>query len=89
MGILQSGGALEQYTALREELGRAQAEVVGLRQRLETAEKIESTKADLDIRRAQLAKAVRDDIHERSDIIREAIVTFEELSASRMSRPEA
>jgi uncharacterized protein YydD (DUF2326 family) len=82
MGVLQSGGALEQYTALREELGRAQAEVSSLQQRLETAEKIESTKADLDIRRAQLVKAVRDDIHERRDIIRDTIVTFEELSAS-------
>ena len=30
MGILDSGGALEEYTALREELGRADAEVESL-----------------------------------------------------------
>lgn len=82
MGVLQSGGALEQYTALREELGRAEAEVETLRQRLDTAEMLESTKAELDTDRARLAQALRDDIHERSDTINQAILTFEELSQS-------
>jgi uncharacterized protein YydD (DUF2326 family) len=82
MGVLRSGGALEHYTSLREEAGRAEAEVEGLRQRLDTAERIESTKAELDIERANLTKALRDDIHERADIIREAILTFESLSQS-------
>lgn len=82
MTVLRSGGALEHYTSLREEAGRAEADVEGLRQRLETAERIESTKAELDIERANLTKALRDDIHERSDIIREAILAFEALSES-------
>ncbi len=82
MGLLRSGGALEHYTLLREEAGRAEAEVEGLRQRLETAERIETTKAELDIERANLTKALRDDIHERADIIREAILSFESLSES-------
>jgi uncharacterized protein YydD (DUF2326 family) len=82
MSVLSSGGALDHYTSLREEAGRAEAEVEGLRQRLETAERIESTKAELDIERAKLSKALRDDIHERSDIIREAILAFETLSES-------
>ena len=82
MSVLQSGGALEQYTALREELGRAEAEVETLRQRLETAEKLESTKAELDADRNRLAQALRDDIHERKDVLDEAILTFEELSES-------
>ena len=82
MGVLRSGGALEHYTSLREEAGRAEAEVEGLRQRLETAERIESTKAELDIERANLSKALRDDIHERADVIREAILAFEALSES-------
>jgi len=71
MTVLRSGGALEHYTSLREEAGRAEAEVESLRQRLETAERIESTKAELDIERANLSKALRDDIHERETIIRE------------------
>ncbi|MCA1301549.1 DUF2326 domain-containing protein [Nitratireductor aquimarinus] len=80
MGILQSGGALEQYTAMREELGRAEADVESLRQRLTTAETLESSKAELEIERARIAQALRDDVHEREDIVNEAIVTFEELS---------
>src|SRR5262249_12512433 len=79
MSILSSGGALEHYTNLREEVGRAEAEVEGLRQRLETAERIESTKAELDIERANLTKALRDDLHERADTLREAILAFETL----------
>jgi len=82
MSVLSSGGALEHYTNLREEAGRAEAEVEGLRQRLETAERIESTKAELDIERANLTKALRDDLHERREILREAILTFEALSES-------
>jgi uncharacterized protein YydD (DUF2326 family) len=82
MTILQSGGALEHYTSLREEAGRAEAEVETLRQRLETVERIETTKAELDIDRANLTKALRDDIHERDAIIREAILSFEALSES-------
>jgi uncharacterized protein YydD (DUF2326 family) len=80
MGVLRSGGALEHYTSLREEAGRTEAEVEGLRQRLETAERIESTKSELDIERANLSKALRDDIHERNEVIREAILAFEALS---------
>jgi uncharacterized protein YydD (DUF2326 family) len=82
MSILRSGGALEHYTSLREEAGRAEAEVESFRQRLEAAERIESTKAELDIERANLTKALRDDIHERDAIIREAILAFEGLSES-------
>ena len=82
MRVLSSGGALEHYTNLREEAGRAEAEVEGLRQRLETAERIESTKAELDIERANLTKALRDDLHERDAILREAILAFEALSES-------
>ena len=82
MDVLQSGGALEQYTAMREELGRAESEVETVRQRLETAAMLESTKADLNTERNRLSQALRDDIHERSDLLNEAIVFFEELSQS-------
>lgn len=80
MGILQTGGALEHYTSLSEEAARAEAESESLRQRLVTAERIESTKAELDIERARLFKALQDDHHERSDRIAEAVLIFEELS---------
>ena len=80
MEILRSGGALEHYARLQEEAGRAEAEAEGLRQRLVTAEQIESTKAELDIERARLFKALQNDHHERQEVIAEAILVFEELS---------
>ena len=80
MGILRSGGALEHYARLQEEVGRAEAEAEGLRQRLMTAERIESTKVELEIERARLLKALQNDLHERQELISEAILTFEELS---------
>lgn len=86
MRMLQSGGALEHYTGLREELGRAEAEVEAVRQRLQSAETIESTKNEMDIERAILQKALRDDIHEREASVREAILVFEQLSESLYER---
>lgn len=80
MGILQSGGALDHYAQLQEETGRAEADVEGLRQRLVTAERIESTKAELDIDRARLLKALQTDLHEREGVVTEAILVFEALS---------
>lgn len=80
MGILQSGGALEHYALLQQEAGRAEADAEGLRQRLTTAEEIESTKAELDIERARLLKTLQDDHHERESLIEEAILVFEDLS---------
>ena len=80
MGILRSGGALDHYARLQEEAGRAEAEAEGLRQRLATAERIESTKVELEIERSRLLKALQNDLHERQEVISEAILTFEELS---------
>lgn len=82
MGILQSGGALEHYSRLQEEAGRTEARVEALRQQLEIAEQIESTKVQLDIERARLQQALQADLHERNDITNDAIVIFEELSTS-------
>ena len=82
MNLLKTGGALEHYTVLREELGRSEAESEMLKSRLETAERFESTKTELDMERTRLVTALRNDIHERGDIVREAILRFEELSRS-------
>ena len=60
--------------------GRAEADAESLRQRLTTAERIESTKAELDIDRARLFKALQNDHHERQAAITEAILAFEDLS---------
>ena len=84
--FLRSGGALDHYTTLREELGRYEADVEMLRQRLDIAERLANTKTELDMERTRLVKALRDDIHEREGIVREVILSFEELSQSLYER---
>ena len=86
MQILTEGGALEHYNRLRDESVRLQTEVEALRQRLSAAERIEGTKAQLDIERAVIVKALKDDIVERQDIIRDATLTFERLSQALYER---
>ena len=82
MRILQTGKALDSYNALRDEVSRSEADVEILRQRLDFAEKLERTKVDLGVEKAQIAKALKEDIVERADRIREAVLTFETLSQS-------
>ena len=80
MAILQSGGALDHYTLMREELARSEADLQNLQQRLQIAERFESSKTDLDIERANLVRSLKNDIHERQQVINDAILAFEELS---------
>lgn len=87
MRLLESGGALEHYTDMREELGRTQGDCEALRQRLETAERLESTRTQLDMERSRLVEQLRDDVRERDQIVREAILCFEDLSQSLYERP--
>ena len=86
MRLLQSGGALEHYTELREELGRLEGECEALRQRLEMAERLESTRTQLDMERSRLVEQLRADHRERGQIVREAILCFEDLSSSLYER---
>jgi uncharacterized protein YydD (DUF2326 family) len=86
MEILRGGGALDHYLKLQEEAGRVEAEAETLRRRLELAEQLESTKAELDIERAKLLKSLQADHRERDAVIREAVVLFEELSEALYER---
>ena len=86
MRALQGRGALEHYTNLREELGRIDAECAVLRQRLESAEYLESTKAQLDGEKAAIMQVMHNDIHERQEIVNELILKFESLSKSLYER---
>ena len=80
MGILQSHGALDHFTRLQQELARLETDVENLRQRHATAEKLETGKTDLDLERQQLLRRLRQDHNEQSDILRMAILAFEEIS---------
>ena len=80
METLRKGGALEHFASLQEELARDEALFQELRNRLEMGEKVESTKTRLQVERNVLLQDLRQDIHERREILDEAVLRFEELS---------
>lgn len=80
MGILQSHGALDQFSKLQGKAGRMEAEVESLRQRFEAAEQLEGTKNELEIERNRLTLRLRRDFAEQRTRLAEAILAFEETS---------
>ncbi len=80
MAILDTGGALAHYMALREEVGRLEADALALEERLRDAERLESLRTELKAERARLKRALLDDIRERDETVRQAILRFERLS---------
>ena len=86
MTVLTEGGTLEHYNRLRDEATKGLAYVEALQQRLAVADQIEGTKSELNIERAMIEKALRDDILERREIISAATLTFEDLSQALYER---
>lgn len=80
MGVLQSHGALDQFSALQGEAGRLEAAVESLRQRFEAAEQLEGTKNELEMERNRLTLRLRRDFSEQRASLAEAILAFEEMS---------
>jgi uncharacterized protein YydD (DUF2326 family) len=80
MEVLQSHGALDQFSRLQGEVGRMEAEVESLRQRFDAAEQMEGTKNVLEIERNQLTLRLRRDFSEQNTRLSEAILAFEETS---------
>ena len=80
LGILQSHGALDQFSKLQGEAGRMEAEVEVLRHRFQAAEQLEDTKNELKIERNHLMLRLRRDFAEQRARLSEAILAFEETS---------
>lgn len=80
MGILRSHGALEQFSKLQSEMNRVESEVQSLRQRFETAEKLEGTKNELEIERNRLLLRLRRDFSEQREQVSKAILAYEQTS---------
>jgi uncharacterized protein YydD (DUF2326 family) len=80
MGILQSHGALDQFLRLHTELSRDETATESLRQRYEAAEQLEGRKAELEIERNQLLLRLRQDFHEQTQALNDAILAFESIS---------
>jgi uncharacterized protein YydD (DUF2326 family) len=80
LSVLRAHGALDQFVQLQAELSRVSSESEALRHQLTAAEQLEGQKIELEIERAQLQKRLIQDFQERSDLLRQALVTFEEVS---------
>lgn len=80
MQVLSSHGAIDQMIKLEEERSRLFGLVDELKKRLELTKKLESTKTELKIERAQVKQRLTNDHSEHDEVIRDAIVIFEELS---------
>ncbi len=80
MDMLKSHGALDHYTKLQSEAGRIESEVEVLKQRFDSAEKLEGTKSELEIERNRLLQKLRRDFTERSIQLSNAIVAYEQRS---------
>jgi uncharacterized protein YydD (DUF2326 family) len=79
---LESHGALSQLAGLQDEATQLQASAASLREEFIAAERIEGTRADLELERTQLARRLRQDFADREEVLRHAIVTFEGVSSA-------
>lgn len=86
MGILDRGGALEQYALLQEEYSRLQSDTETLKRQLLATERLERERTNAEIERRQLQERLRQDFRDRRNVLDEAIVLFEELSESLYAR---
>lgn len=80
MKVLSSHGAIDQMIKLEEERSRLFSLVDELKKRLEVTNKLESTKTELTIERAQVKQRLSIDHAEHDEVLRDAILIFEELS---------
>nr|VFJ97219.1 MAG: Uncharacterized protein YydD, contains DUF2326 domain [Candidatus Kentron sp. LFY] len=80
MRILESHGALDQFSKLQGEAGKLKVEVETLRQRFEAAEQLEGTKTELKSERNRLEARLRRDFLEQKPRLDEAILAFEKIS---------
>jgi uncharacterized protein YydD (DUF2326 family) len=80
MALLQSHGALDQFSRLQGEAARLEAAVENLRQRFQAAEQLEGTKHELEIERNRLALRLQRDFSEQRERLSAAILAFEQTS---------
>ena len=87
LNILQTHGALDQFSLLQTELSRLEAETESFRQRLQTAEALETGKTELEMERGRLQARLRQDYQEQQDRIARAVLIFGELSQALYESP--
>jgi uncharacterized protein YydD (DUF2326 family) len=80
MGILKGHGALDQFSKLQAEMGKVASEVESLYQRYQAAEKLEGSKAELELERNRLLLRLNRDFSEQESRIAAAILAYESIS---------
>lgn len=80
MKFLSSHGAIDQMIKLEEECSRLFSLVDELKRRCEVTNKLGSTKTEITIERAQVKQRISFDDAEHDEVLRDAILMFEELS---------
>jgi uncharacterized protein YydD (DUF2326 family) len=82
MSLLNSHGALDQYQQFQTELTRCEAELEATRKQFEAAKLLEQKKDELDDDRKKLKRRLRQDFDERKDLLKRAILHFQEVSSA-------
>jgi len=87
MAILQSSGALEQYTKLQAEVSRADAKVATLTEKFKIAQQLEGDKTELELARTRLLQRLRLDHREQAATVKKAVLAFNEVSQALYEEP--
>ncbi len=80
--MLQSHGALDQFTRMQAELARLESGTETLRQKFRSAEALEGSQVQLKAERTRLRERLNQDYREQESTLSHAIVTFEEISGA-------
>lgn len=80
MSVLNSHGALDQFSKLQAEMAKVASEVESLHQRYQAAEKLEGSKTELDLERNRLLLRLNRDFSEQESRITAAILAYESIS---------
>jgi uncharacterized protein YydD (DUF2326 family) len=84
---LSSGGALQQYRKLDNQMSHLRSENESIERQLELAEKLDVMRSDLKVQRAEAERRIKQDLVERRPIIDEASEIFEEISQTLYDLP--
>ena len=85
--MLQSHGALDQYLKLQNASSKLEADIELLSKKLESIDNLDEKKSELKISRHNLQKKMRIDYTERDDAIKDAIISFAEISGELYDEP--
>jgi uncharacterized protein YydD (DUF2326 family) len=87
LAMLSTGGALTQYRRLDNQLHTVRGDLDTVRRQLELAEKIDAMRADLKVQRAEAERRINQDLKERSALVEEASIVFDEISQKLYDQP--